>query len=65
MNDQNQTTNFSYLLTRVDDDGNAQIIDLDDFQVVFDAEQKQVRANLSGEQVTRLKGWEWPRLTNR
>jgi hypothetical protein len=63
-----QTTNFSYNLVRtyfeVDPDAAHPplgcSIDLDDFQVVFDSHNKQIRINLSGQQTDRLKDWGWP-----
>jgi hypothetical protein len=35
-------------------------IDLDDTQIIFDPGKQQIRINLSGQQVDRLKTWPWP-----
>lgn len=65
-----ETTPFSYTLVRTYFDGDPDepppplgcSIDLDDFQVYFDPDAQQLRINLSGQQIARLKTWGWPRV---
>ncbi len=53
------TEDVDFRLLREGSDGRGQSLQFDECQVVFDAYNKQVRINLTGEQVERLVGWGW------
>jgi hypothetical protein len=48
-----------FMIMRIFDNGHAECLDLDDYQLVFDAYNKQVRINLSGEQSATVSNWNW------
>jgi hypothetical protein len=59
MSDSKETTSFYFQLFRINgvDGETANIVDLDDFQVIFDPYNSQIRINLSGEQREQIKKW--------
>ncbi len=55
-------TGFAFWLTQAFFDGEGRAVEFDDFQVILDPYNKQIRINLSGEQVDRLLKWDGLKL---